>query len=366
MKVTLFKAFPDPYRKSMGVYAERLMEALRTVMVPTHAVTAYLPRRALLAPRVARYWSQYVRYQLQAPLAQGDVNHVVDHAYGHLLHTLDSRRTVVTFHDAIWLWFRKGTLRNSGDCKALTMVQRYNLSGLCKAAVVICVSESSRKDFLRYAKYPAEKTAVVYPGVDTVFFEQKDNAPADAVNLPAGRYLLHVGHARFYKNIPALFHALAILVRSFGYDVRLLKVGEAFNPEQEKVIDGLGIRDRVIHLGMVEDERLPGIYRCADALLLPSWHEGFGFPVLEAMASGVPVVASNRGSLPEVVGDAGILVDPDDYETMAKSIVAILDRPQLREELREAGIKRARLFTWQKTAEKTLDVYRRVYQAGRR
>jgi len=364
MKVTLFRAFPDPYRQSMSVYGDRLLAALRSLLPPGDEAIAFLPRHVFLGPRPARYWAQYIGYQLRAPFAQGDVNHVIDHAYGHLLHTLDSARTVVTFHDAIGLKARDGHLGHSGGDRSLSLVQRYNLSGLRKAAAVVCDSEASRKDFLDYAAYPPEQIDVISPGVDAAFFKRLDTDPKPRLGLAPGRYLLHVGHTRFYKNIPALFHVLAILTKSLGYDVKLLKVGEAFTAEQEKLADDLGIRDRIVHLGMVADDLLPDVYRCAELLLFPSWYEGFGLPVLEAMASGVPVVASNRGSLPEVVGDAGVLVDPGDPETMAKSIAAILDGPVLRARLRGAGLERARLFTWQKTAERTLEVYRKVYQAS--
>ncbi|HKZ00814.1 MAG TPA: glycosyltransferase family 1 protein [Pyrinomonadaceae bacterium] len=364
MKVTLFRAFPDSYRKSMSVYGDLLLAALRSFLPPGDEAIGFLPRHVFLGPRPARYWAQYIGYQLSAPFAQGDVNHVIDHAYGHLLYTLDPARTVVTFHDAIGLKARDGHFGHSGGDRSLSLVQRYNLSGLRKAAAVICDSEASRKDFLAYTGYRSEQVEVIPPGADGSFFRQSNSDPKGLLGLVPGRYLLHVGHTRFYKNIPALFHVLAILTQSLGYDVKLLKVGEAFTAEQEKLADDLGIRDRIVHLGMVADDLLPDVYRSADLLLFPSWYEGFGLPVLEAMASGVPVVASNRGSLPEVVGDAGVLVDPEDHETMAKSVAMILDDAGFREKLRQAGLERARLFTWEKTAKQTLEVYRKVYQAS--
>lgn len=366
MKVTLFKAFPDPYRQSMTVYADRLMGSLCAVMLPPEEVTSYLPRQVALSPRAARYLSQYVGYQLRAHFAQGDVNHVLDHAYGHILYTLNSAKTVVTFHDSIGLKARNGNLGDTEACRSVSLIQRYNLSGLRKAAAVICDSEAGRKDFLAYTGYPPEQVEVIPLGVDASFFKQPNGDPKRRLGLAPGRYLLHVGHTRFYKNIPALFHALSILVWPMGKNVKLLKVGEAFTPEQEELAEDLGIQDRIIHVGMVVDDHLPDVYRCADVLLLPSWYEGFGLPVLEAMASGVPVIASNRGSLPEVVGGAGILVDPEDYETMAKSIASIMDCSDLRSELREAGLKHARQFTWQKTAERTIQVYRHVYEKYRK
>ena len=154
---------------------------------------------------------------------------------------------------------------------------------------------------------------------------------------------------------------LAILTQQRGLDLKLLRVGNPFTPEQERLIDRLGIRDRIVSLGIVPADRLPDVYRSAELLLLPSLDEGFGFPALEAMASGLPVVASNRGALPEVIGKAGVLVDPADCAAMAKAVESVLTQPGRRQELREAGAQRARQFTWEKTALETLAVYREIY-----
>lgn len=354
MKIRLFKAFPDLYRKSMEVYSDSLEVALRLQLDPADSVMSYSPEGAHLAPRLARYWSQYVGYQLQAPRVQRDINHVIDHAYGHLLYSLDPTKTVVTFHDAIALKTR------------VNLIQRYNLSGIRRAAVVLCDSEAARRDFLHLCEYPPERVRVIYLGVNENFFKSPDGNPKQRLGLSPGRTLLHVGHSKSYKNIPALLHVLSILTRSLRMDVQLLKVGGRFVPDQEKLARQLGVSDKIVHLGIVPQERLPEVYRCADLLLYPSWDEGFGLPVLEAMASGIPVVASNRGSLPEIIGDAGLLVDPSDYEGMAKTVADVLEQQPLRGRLSEAGLKRARLFTWVKTAQQTLQVYRKVYEARQR
>lgn len=368
MDITLFKAFPDPYRQSMRIYADRLLNALQETLPQADKVRSFLPTFVPLAPRPARHIAQYLEYQIMAYFAQSDVNHIIDHAYGHLLYTLNPAKTVVTFHDAIGLKAHDGTLglptsRPSGSPR---LIQRYNLRGLCRAAAIICVSEASRNDLVSYTAYPLERTHVIHEGVDESFFGETDGDPKKRLGLSCGSYILHVGHTRFYKNIPALFHVLAILTQSLGKDVHLLKVGEAFTSEQKNLAEQLGVWNRIIHLGEVGDRVLPDVYRSADILLFPAWYEGFGLPVLEAMASGLPIVASNRGALPEVAGDAAVLVAPEDHEAMAKGIAAILEQPGYRSRLRDAGLKRAREFTWRRTAQLTLNVYRQVSETSSR
>jgi glycosyltransferase involved in cell wall biosynthesis len=354
MRVTIFRAFPDAYRQSMTVYADRLLEHLRDRMGAGDSAADYLPPRVALSPRLARYWSQYARYQRLASRAQGDVNHVIDQAYAHLVHGLDARRTVVTFHDAIGLGA-------SGAVGPSRLIRRFTVSGLRKAAAIICDSTAAARRVLETVDCRPERVDVIPLGVEERFFAETPGDPPANARIPRGFSILHVGHTRAYKNIPALLRVLAILGRGMGEPVRLLKVGEALTLEQERLARELGIADRITHLGLLDRDRLPGAYRMADVLLFPSLDEGFGLPVLEAMAAGVPVVASNRGALPEVVGDAGLLVDPEDEPGMAERVAAILGDPALRARLIAAGRLRASLYTWEATAAKTLEVYRRVY-----
>ena len=354
MRVTLFRAFPDAYRQSMTVYAERLLGHLRGAMGPDESVVDCLPGRVALSPRPSRYWSQYVRYQRLASRAQGDVNHVIDHAYAHLVHGMDATRAVVTFHDAIGL-------RGDGAAGPARLARRLTMSGLRKAAAIICVSTTTAKRLLESVDCRPERIETIPQGVDERFFDVAKGRPQARLSGPPVFSILHVGHTRFYKNIPAVLRVLDILGRSMREPVRLVRVGEAFTPEQERLARELGVAHRITHLGLVEDHRLLEAYGAADVLLLPSLDEGFGLPALEAMAAGVPLVASNRGALPEVVGDAGILVDPEDEKGMAAHVMDVLGDRELRARLIAAGRRRARLFSWEATAVKTLEVYRRVH-----
>jgi glycosyltransferase involved in cell wall biosynthesis len=354
MRVTIFRAFPDAYRQSMTVYADRLLDHLRDEMGPGESAADYLPPRVALHPKLARHWSQYARYQRLARHAQGDVNHVIDQAYAHLVHGLDARRTVVTFHDAIGL-------STNGTPGTSRLVRRIIVSGLRKAAAVICDSTAAARRLLETVDCRPDRVDVIPLGVEERFFVEAPGDTAPRARGLAGFSILHVGHTRAYKNIPALLRILATLGREMGEPVRLLKVGEALTPEQERTARELGVADRITHLGLLDRDRLPGAYRMADVLLFPSLDEGFGLPALEAMAAGVPVVASNRGALPEVVGDAGLLVDPVDEPGMAERVAEVLVDPALRARLIAAGRLRARLYSWAVTAAKTLEVYRRVH-----
>ena len=142
------------------------------------------------------------------------------------------------------------------------------------------------------------------------------------------------------------------------------KVGGPFTAPQHVLIDRLQLEGQIEHLGLVTLPELVAAYGRADVLLMPSWYEGFGLPVLEAMACGVPVVAANRASLPEVVGDAGLLIEPDDLDGVADAVTRIIADPALREDLRQRGLKRASEFTWERSAQLTLAVYHAVKEAS--
>lgn len=365
MKVTLFRAFPDLYRQSMNVYCDRLLEAMRPFCQADENITTYLPKNIFLE-RPRRYWSQYVEYQSRAFFMQGDINHVIDHSYAHLLHTINAKHAVVTFHDTIWLGGTNGRVTINTGSRVSKWITQYNLSALRKAGWIICDSESSKKNLLQFPGFSADRIEVIHLGVTETFLGSHERiSPQEAkqhLRLPPGIHILHVGHTKYYKNIPALIDVIAILRTHFRKDAKLIRVGTELTREQELLAERLGVHDRIIQLGLLRDDQLPLAYRAADVLLFPSFDEGFGFPVLEAMAAGTPVVASNRGSLREVVWDAGILCDPNDHAGMAKAIVQIVENAAHRKRLVEEGRRRAKTFTWQKTAQKTLDVYRRIHK----
>lgn len=174
-------------------------------------------------------------------------------------------------------------------------------------------------------------------------------------------YILYVGNVASRKNLPALVEAYADVRSEIGQ--RKLVICGAKEGNAEDVFDAvkhLDLGDDVVFTGYVEDADLPALYNGADLFVLPSKCEGFGIPLLEAMACGIPVIANKCLSMPEVVGDAGILVNCGDVSTLARAIRDTMEDESLRHSLRESGLERAREFTWPNTARSTLEVYEQV------
>lgn len=181
-------------------------------------------------------------------------------------------------------------------------------------------------------------------------------------------YILYLGGYELHKNVTTLLLTYSYVGQALGEDYPLVLAGRkpekisAKFPDYSKYIEELGIGDYVRWIGFVDEADKPVLYRNAEAFVFPSRHEGFGFPVLEAMASGAPVVASNSDSLPEVIGDAGFAIDPDDPREMAGAIISIVLEDSTREGLVKRGLAQAGKFSWEKTAMETLMVYDRFNQ----
>ena len=228
-----------------------------------------------------------------------------------------------------------------------------------RARAVLTVSEFSRQAILETYRIPDERVIVTYDAVDHDRFRPMEPPPVELLKRYGldRPFVLSVGRLEPRKNLERLIGAIARL----DGDVTLALVGVSdfrFEPILEKVA---ALPDATVKLlGAVVDEDLPGLYNLAEALAYPSLAEGFGMPVLESMACGTPVLTTNRGALPEVGGDAVLYVDPLDEEAIAEGLTQILADTELRSKLRARGLARAPQFTWEETARRTLNAYRRA------
>ena len=226
---------------------------------------------------------------------------------------------------------------------------------------ILTVSESSRRDIIDLFGVAAAKVHVVPGATDAKFrptsITHDVRAALRRARIP-DRYVLYVAAGRAYKNVDGLIRAYHQLVTRRGIPQSLVITGLAGRASTEinQLVVGLGLDDRVVFSGFLDDELLPALYSAADAFVFPSFYEGFGLPVIEAMACGVPVAASNRTSIPEAVGDAGLLFDPASTDQMADAIHRILSDAALRGELVARGAARARQLSWELTARRTLAV----------
>jgi glycosyltransferase involved in cell wall biosynthesis len=217
-----------------------------------------------------------------------------------------------------------------------------------RADRVLAVSEQTKRDLVERYRIAREKIVVTPNGVDPIFTPE-----GAAPERPP--YALFVGGIQPRKDPLAAIEALALM--NGDLDLVLVGAEKRGGPEVRETLRRLGLEQRVELTGHVEHEELAGLYRGAACLVFPSRYEGFGLPVLEAMASGTPVVAANTGALPEVAGDAAVLVEPGNAEALADGVRRALSE---RDRLVAAGLERARSFSWAETARRTLTVYREL------
>ena len=239
-------------------------------------------------------------------------------------------------------------------------LRRITRWSVLHARRVIAISASTTSDIVRRYGVPDEKVAVIPYGLDGIFHFEGARALEPIVRqryaLPE-QFLLFVGTLEPRKNLPRLIEAYALASRKA--DLPPLVLAGAPGWQHERILSraqGLGIVDKIVFTGYIPRDHLPGVYAAASALLYPSLYEGFGLPPLEAMGCGTPVLASHTSAMPEVVGDAGILVEPHDVQAIASGILRITKDEALRQQIKERGVERARQFRWDEAARSTLRV----------
>lgn len=309
-----------------------------------------------------RYAARYFLYPwwLKREAKRARVVHILDHSYAHMITRVHRRPVVVTVHDLMPViilrsptdGWREG-IRNRflrGTLKALRLAQSYIVaSEWLKAELATWLGDDRH-------------IAVVPFGVDRAFFSESPGARARGRadwRIPEDAFVvLHVGSTVERKNVPLVIQTVSRL-RSEA-DAYLLQVGGRFTGEQEQLVERLGLRRYVRSIPFADETTLRRAYRTADVLLFPSLYEGFGFPVLEAFASGLPVVTSGAGGLREVGGDATVVVEGRDPAAYVQALEALSDDAARQELLIARGRVRAREYSWQKTALKTAEVYRKL------
>jgi glycosyltransferase involved in cell wall biosynthesis len=255
-------------------------------------------------------------------------------------------RFVVMSHDMIPLRFPQ-------PFSPLTPYHRYYTPQVFKQAQhIICNSQATADDMIQYYQVPSSKITPIPLACDSSHFR--------FLNLPTRNYFLYVGRQDPYKNLRRLITAFSVLPNRNDYELWLVgPTDKRYTPLLETQVQTLGINHLVKFLHYVSYKELPIIINQALALVFPSLWEGFGLPVLEAMACGTPVITSNISSLPEVTGDAAILIDPYDIEEIMAAMTTIIDDSQTRRQLSQQGLKRAGEFSWKKTGVATVEVLKK-------
>jgi glycosyltransferase involved in cell wall biosynthesis len=302
-----------------------------------------------------------LREQIHVPWVLHREKPDVFHAPHYVLPPATRCRSVVTIHDCIHLMFPQ-YLRN----RAAYLYARASMwSAAHQAHRILTVSEASKRDIIHFFSVPPEKVVVVYNAIEERFSETPSE---DAIERVRERYqlnhpfVLYVGNIKPHKNLVRLIEAFAELRRRGFDELKLLIIGDEISklPALRRAVHSHKLHKHVRFLGYLEDETLASLYRLASVFVFPSLYEGFGLPPLEAMASGTPVVTSNVSSMPEVSGDAAVLVDPYNVDSIVDGIARVLKDPELSAALRRKGIARAREFSWDRSVQRTRQLYQEV------
>ena len=340
----LFRAHP---LTGTGQHLEHLVAALRAGY-PDIAIVERTPGRRLRG-RVGKVWWEQVAWPAAA-CCSGAVLHAP-----HLAPPVAVPRTIVTAHDAIPF-----VLPEYGARGLRRLYNALTRIGLRRSRHVIAVSEWTRSDLVKLLGVPAARVHVIHNGIAgslTPTPDRRDGAIRQQFGLPA-RFALYLGALDARKNLGVLLQAWPEIWAATG--VSLAVAGRAPRPESSAYVDWFrSHRDAPwLHvLGEVHEVDKAGLYRSAAVFVFPSRNEGFGLDPLEAMACGVPVVATDATSVPEVLGDAAVFAAPDDVDGWRTGVADVLSDPTRAASLRDAGLARASWFTWERAAEATMAVY---------
>jgi glycosyltransferase involved in cell wall biosynthesis len=325
----------------------------------------------LLPPGAAAPWDSRARVRvvrdaarnyslgelLRVPLRLAALRPALVHEPHYAVPLVSAWPSVVTIQDLIHLKFPAPGRSRAADLYARTMFRRAIASDR-----IIVTSQSTRHDVTSLLGADPARVRVTPLAADPVFLPTTDLVAARATAARyriAGEFFLYVGMWKPHKNVPILLRAFADLVASGAWSGQLAIVGkpDPNEPEIPATIRALGLEDRVVRTGLVPDADLVALYGVATAVVLPSSYEGFGLTALEGLACGAPVIASAVSSIPEVVGDAGLLVPPGDHAALVRAMGAVAGDAELRQRLAGIGPVRAAKFSWDATARATLAVY---------
>lgn len=350
---------------SMNVYADGIISGLRSVR-PNWEIIDLAPQpfdrgSSNFILRLRKYYERFFNFPRIIKQQKADIFHIIDPSEAHIIYWLKKEsQSVVTCHDLINFYYNnnlQGSVQLPFVSKAAWL---HAVKGMRYAKHVISVSSVTAKDTTKILDIPPEKISVIPNAVDSRF---QPLAKAEITALrqkygiaPETICLLNVGSNHPRKNLSTILEAIYRLTKS-DLDFQFLKIGADFTTEQKRYIQEHELSSYIKYIGKPEKQSLVEIYNVADMLIAPSLHEGFGMTILEAMACGTPVITSNTSALPEVAGDAGVLVNPEDSQAISDAVLKLHADPNYYQELIQKGLERAKLFTWEKSAEQIAQVY---------
>lgn len=283
----------------------------------------------------------------------GRIKHIASQGYAFTAPFLRKGPVILTCMDLIpWTYYKRRTPTWKANVRSIRQIEH-----------IIAISEYTKNELMNHLEIPEERIYVIPIGVDHEKFYPIPDPVLPAYLNPKDKILLYVGTEDRRKNLGVVLRAFKDLIKEMP-DVKLIKAGgpgDGISPETcVNEINRLGLAKHVIFTGPVSDSELLTLYNIADAFVFPSLIEGFGLTPLEAMACGCPVIVSDRTSIPEVVGDAGIMINPEDQDIWCNAMFSVLGDPVKREKMKKKSVQQAAMFSWESCAQKTEELYHAV------
>jgi glycosyltransferase involved in cell wall biosynthesis len=358
----------------VGRYTQNLLKGLAAIDKENEYILFCHAQSQNLAPETPNFVKTIITqpvFSMSSQLSwarevnQADLD--IFHSPYFVLPLLFAPNSVVTIHDLIPLLFPGNLKSKAAQMYYTTMIKLTTK----KAERIIAVSDRTKEDLIKHLGISAGKITVIPEAADERYHpldvKEKDFRTV-LKKYASHQFLLYVGNYKPHKNLIRLVEAFHEALPDLPKGAQLVIIGprDKRYPEASRLVKKLGLEKSVILAGYVSEEELLILYNSATAFIFPSLYEGFGLPPLEAMASGLPVISSNLSSLPEVVGNAALPINPEDVDDIGQAIVRVFSDEDLRRDLRKKGLARAKKFSWQKTAEMTLEVYEGVARKGER
>jgi glycosyltransferase involved in cell wall biosynthesis len=360
MKVLIVRTMPE---FSMDIYANGLISGLKIVR-PDWEIVAIAPTPLSRSSRswqtrLHKYYERFWNFPRTVHQQTADIVHIIDHSDGHIAPSLKKTPTVITCHDLI-NYFYPQNLQGSVQIPWISnALWRRSIHGMKQANHIITVSQQTAHDVTQILGIPPAQITVVpnaTSGFHPLFPLEREVLRQHHKLSSNTTCLLNVGSNHPRKNITTILQVIQHL-KTQQIPIQFWKVGEDFTPAQQAWIQAHHLESSVTYLGKPDQPTLMELYNAADMLLAPSTHEGFGITLLEAMACGTPVITANTSAMPEVVGEAGVLIDPLSVEAIAAAILHLRRDNTYRQTLIQKGLERVKAFTWETVAEVIAQIY---------
>jgi glycosyltransferase involved in cell wall biosynthesis len=369
-KVILIETHPKGQKGSMSRYGDMIHDALKLTDfkngISAGRINLSIPYKTMRRfPNIYHSWihhlSVYVNAAVRLPNAKADFFHITDGSHAYVTSFLSPHKTIATAHDVIpFLQLHEHFGQRSTSFLSHWLVQK-SVCALRNIGLLFAVSNNTLRDLAKYADINLNKVKTVYHSIPASLLDfSLLNRPLNWVERRKSKkpFILHVGNDGFYKNRIGLFKIFSIVRASI--DIQLKLVGPQPKRNENIIINDLGIRKYLEFITDIEDDHLFTLYQHACLFLYPSIYEGFGWPPLEAMALGCPVVCSNTASLPEVVGDAALTCHPNNEYEMATKCLSLLNDAAAANDLIERGYKQSEKFTPKEMAHRIVEGYQQV------